>query len=226
MASLKTWSVGLALLCACGSQEKGAADPSSVGAGGDTVHVAIANDGSMTFDGRRVDPADLTARARELTRNHRGLKFVLDAEREVSFLNVISAVERLRAGNAANVTFGSLLASTSVTSTPAAKAGGGAGVAAAGPEPRANVPAGTKWDCAFPLAAERGGKDEANVLVRVHVESDGRPLSVDVLEDPGGGFGNAAKKCAMDKAYEAPRDSTGKPIRATTFPFYIHFLTR
>jgi hypothetical protein len=199
----------------------------------ETVRVAIANDGATTFDGTKVDGAELTNRARDAARAQPHLKIVVDAEREVSFQLVMAAVEKMRAGGVSNVTFGSMLASppTGTTPSPTAKSSppnvGAAGPATGPtPEPHASVAVGTKWDCPFPLPNERGGKEEANVLVVVHVENDGKPLSVDVLEDPGGGFGAAAKKCALEKAYQAPRDVNGKPLRATTFPFYIHFVMK
>jgi biopolymer transport protein ExbD len=211
-----------ALLVGCASSTT--PPPTTTAANNNTtpIHVAIQNDGAMTLDGKKVDSAAaLTAQTREAVRMRPNVKVVIDAEREVAFQNVMGAVERVRAGGVQDVTFGAMLASTSSTTTNTA-----APVMSKGPtpEPHASVAVGTKWDCAFPSPAERKGKDEANVLVVVHVETDGKPLSVDVLQDPGGGFGAAATKCALEKAYQSPRDVNGRPIRSTTFPFFIHFV--
>lgn len=183
------------------------------------VHVAIARDGSTSIDGKGVSSAELTNRARAQSDAH----FVVDAEREVSFQVLVATLERLRAGGVNDIALGVILAS----SDPSAKASGGA--APAGPTtgptppPRATLTPGTKWDCPFPAGAT---KADANVLVVVHVEPDGKPVSADVLEDPGEGFGDAAKKCALEKAYVAAHDVNGQPVRAATFPFYIHFVAR
>ena len=192
-----------------------------------TVRVAIARDGSTTFDGKKADGGELTDRTREAARQQPNLKLLVDAERETSFQLVLSAVERMKAGGASNITFGTVVVaapSPASTQTAAPTAKAATPVTGPTPAPHASIPTNTKWDCAFPTAG--GGRSEANVLVRVHVETDGKPLSVDVLEDPGAGFAEAAKTCALGKAYEAARDVNGQPIRATTFPFYIHFVTK
>lgn len=185
-----------------------------------TVRVAIAHDGSTSINGKSVAPAELTTQARAAGDAH----FVVDAEREVSFQVLVSTLERLKAGGATDIALGTILAS----SDPTAKAAGAAPTPPSGPAtgptppPRATLTPGTKWDCPFP-AGDTKTKD-ANVLVVVHVEPDGKPVSADVLEDPGGGFGEAAKKCALEKAYVAAHDVNGQPVRAATFPFYIHFV--
>lgn len=185
------------------------------------VHVAIARDGSTSLDGKPAAGNELTTRAHELANAH----FVVDAEREVSYGVLLGTLERLRAGGANDIALGIILAS----SDPSTKAAGLASATPTGPAtgptppPRASITPGTKWDCPFPSGA---AKADANVLVVVHVESDGKPVSADVLEDPGAGFGDAAKKCALDKAYVAAHDVNGQPVRAATFPFYIHFVAK
>lgn len=171
------------------------------------VHVAIAHDGTTTIDGKPFTGNELTSRAHEQSSAH----FVVDAEREVSFQVLLSTLERLKAGGANDIALGTILA----TSDPTAKASGPT------PPPRATLVPGTKWDCPFPAGA---AKADAQVLLVVHVEPDGKPVSADVMEDPGNGFGDAAKKCALDKAYVAAHDVNGQPVRAATFPFYIHFV--
>lgn len=243
--------VVISSLVACSGARSKTTAPASAA---DIVHVTIARDGSTTFEGRRVDSSELPVRAHETIAAHPNATVMIDAEREVSFQVVMTTVERLRQGGANHVAFGSIVAPSAPgnePSSPSASAfvsaangaapalvampagGGGAtsGVVATRPrhatgptpDPHALVPVNTKWDCAFP--SERGPK-EAAVLVRVHVETDGKPLSVDVLEDPGAGFGAAAKRCALDKAYQPARDVNGQAVRSTTFPFYIQFVTK
>ena len=229
LAKLSATFVASISLLGCG----GSTPPRSASTTGasypETVRVTVAHDGTTTFDGNKVDPAELTARTREAARQQPNLKLLVDAERETSFQLVMSAVERIKAGGGTNVGFGTIVAASApATSTEAAAPAAKGAHPVTGPTlaSHASVPTGTKWDCPFPTAAERSGKREANVLVRVHVENDGKPLSVDVLEDPGSGFAEAAKTCALGKAYEAARDVNGQPIRATTFPFYIQFVTK
>ncbi|MBX3227729.1 MAG: hypothetical protein KIT84_15340 [Labilithrix sp.] len=206
----------LGLVSGCSMESKFANDAKK-----STVHVAIARDGSTTMDGKPASGNELTTRAHENADAH----FVVDAEREVSFQVLLSTLERLRAGGANDIALGIILAS----SDPSAKAAGSAAPPPSGPAtgptppPRAAITPGTRWDCPFPANA---AKTDANVLVVVHVETDGKPVSADVLEDPGGGFGEAAKKCALEKAYVAAQDVNGQPVRAATFPFYIHFVAK
>jgi hypothetical protein len=188
----------LVVLAACGLVMVGCSVESKFAEPKRAVHVAIAHDGATSIDGKSV------------------------SEREVSFSVLVATLERLRAGGVNDIALGVILAS----SDPTAKASG-APPAPAGPAtgptppPRAQITPGTKWDCPFPASSTKG---EANVLVVVHVEPDGKPVSADVLEDPGNGFGEAAKKCALEKAYVAAHDVNGQPVRAATFPFYIHFV--
>lgn len=61
-------------------------------------------------------------------------------------------------------------------------------------------------------------------MVRVTVDADGTPLAAEVLEDPGHGYATAAKECAMKaRVYVVAKDADGKPVRAKSFPFRIHF---
>ncbi|KYF51318.1 hypothetical protein BE08_45435 [Sorangium cellulosum] len=83
----------------------------------------------------------------------------------------------------------------------------------AGPWPR----------CPFPEEAERGGVDRGTVVLRVYVETDGSARWVQVLHDPGNGFGQAAVACAMHKRYLPGKDASGMPLAAWTAPFAFLF---
>jgi hypothetical protein len=93
---------------------------------------------------------------------------------------------------------------------------------AVAPPSRATV--GLKeWDCAFPPEADTAGIDEAAVLLRAQVDASGRAIAVTVVQDPGHGFGEAARVCAMLAAYEPARDDRGQPMEAMTNVFRVHF---
>jgi len=110
---------------------------------------------------------------------------------------------------------------------------GGTGTAPAPPPPPppkddksrvAGLLGSSDWnDCPFPAEADAEQIDRQTVLIKVNVKPDGSPLSVDVVQDPGHGFGREAKKCAMRKKYAAGMDANGQPIASTTKPFRVRF---
>lgn len=79
------------------------------------------------------------------------------------------------------------------------------------------------WDCGFPSEADPDKITYAVVLVAVTVRADGSAESVDVLDDPGNGFGRVARACALGHRFLAALDREGRAIRATTRPFAIGF---
>jgi protein TonB len=74
-------------------------------------------------------------------------------------------------------------------------------------------------DC-FPDGAS---VDTAVVQVAVTVSADGKAMRVEVLSDPGQGFGAAARVCAMMRSYRPARDKAGRPVTSKTPPFRIRF---
>jgi protein TonB len=78
-------------------------------------------------------------------------------------------------------------------------------------------------DCPFPGEADAEQIDRQAVLIKVHVKPDGSPESVDVVQDPGHGFGREARKCAMRKKYAPGLDPNGNPIGSITKPFRVRF---
>ena len=79
------------------------------------------------------------------------------------------------------------------------------------------------WDCGFPWEADRDRIDHAVAQVAVTVKADGTATSVDIVFDPGHGFGRVAKSCAMKQHFDAGLDHDGHPITATTRPFAVRF---
>jgi protein TonB len=89
---------------------------------------------------------------------------------------------------------------------------------------RASVNASdTEWNCPFPAEANADQIDDARVPIQVDVRTDGTPVAVRVLRDPGHGFGRAAQRCAMSKRFLPALDHDGSPIAGTTNSFVVHF---
>jgi periplasmic protein TonB len=88
-----------------------------------------------------------------------------------------------------------------------------------GPAP----PRSDGWPCRFPEEADRLGVDEAVVLFTVMVRADGIPESVEILRDPGAGFGEAARACVMSRRFRPALDASGNPARGSTPPIRLRF---
>ncbi|MDI3284832.1 energy transducer TonB [Polyangium sp. 15x6] len=80
------------------------------------------------------------------------------------------------------------------------------------------------WDCDFPAEAEAAGIRNALVVLQILVRADGRAQKVDVVSDPGHGFGAQARYCAAQHHYRPALDRTGKPIQASLGPVRIRFV--
>ena len=81
------------------------------------------------------------------------------------------------------------------------------------------------WPCGWPSEAEDLDLEEAFVTVRVSVQPDGSLSDVQVLSDPGYGFGRRAVQCARTKVkFDPALDAAGQPIAGTTPPLRIRFI--
>jgi len=79
------------------------------------------------------------------------------------------------------------------------------------------------WNCPWPAEADAQQVDEQTVVLRANVRADGRADQVDVLSDPGFGFGAAARLCALGTHFEPARDAAGQPVAAQSPPIRVHF---
>ena len=79
------------------------------------------------------------------------------------------------------------------------------------------------WNCPWPAEADAEQINEQTVVLRATVRADGRADRVDVLSDPGFGFGDAARICALRTRFEAARDAAGQPIPSQSPPIRVHF---
>ena len=81
----------------------------------------------------------------------------------------------------------------------------------------------TSWDCPFPPEADAEQIDQAVASVIVTVRPDGTVQSVKVAEDPGYGFGRAARICALSRRFSPALDKTGQPTTGVTPPIRVRF---
>jgi protein TonB len=79
------------------------------------------------------------------------------------------------------------------------------------------------WNCPWPAEADAEHVNEQTVVLQASVRADGRAEHVDVLSDPGFGFGAAARLCALRTRFEPARDAAGQPIVAQSPPIRVHF---
>ncbi|HRI65049.1 MAG TPA: energy transducer TonB [Polyangium sp.] len=81
----------------------------------------------------------------------------------------------------------------------------------------------TSWDCPFPPEADAEQIDQAVASVVVTVRPDGSVQSVKVVEDPGYGFGRAARICALARKFSPGLDKSGQPATMATPPIRVRF---
>jgi protein TonB len=79
------------------------------------------------------------------------------------------------------------------------------------------------WNCPWPAEADAEQVNEQTVVLQASVGADGRANRVDVLSDPGFGFGAAARLCALHTRFEPAREAAGQPIPAQSPPIRVHF---
>jgi periplasmic protein TonB len=86
------------------------------------------------------------------------------------------------------------------------------------------MPMGTSWsDCGFPAEAQLDGVEFGIVKLVVMVSAEGRAKAVTILSDPGSGFGNHARQCAMRRTYKPALDKLGQAVVSSTPPFTVKF---
>jgi periplasmic protein TonB len=111
-----------------------------------------------------------------------------------------------------------------VSASPVVGAAAAVAPAAIGPDrSRTAIPLATDWNCSRLFPADEQAGNQASVLIAVTVGSGGEPRSVVVLRDPGHGFAQAARTCALGERYRPALDRTGNPIVAATPPITVRF---
>ncbi len=84
-------------------------------------------------------------------------------------------------------------------------------------------PGGSEWDCSALYPGDPNAPDAAAVMVQVRTDVRGKPSSVQILRDPGHGFGAAARACALRQTYQPARDADGHDVPGQTRPFLVRF---
>lgn len=80
-----------------------------------------------------------------------------------------------------------------------------------------------QWQCPWPQQADSADINQQTVVIRVVVKPNGFAERVDVVSDPGFGFGAAARACALHTRFEPARDRQGNRIAATSPPIRVRF---
>ena len=97
----------------------------------------------------------------------------------------------------------------------------------AAPTPDRSRPAtlmhGELWSWSCPWPTEADAIDDAVAVVRITVDPAGRAARVDVVNDPGYGFGREARKCALRETYAPALDRDGRAVLGTTKPIRVRF---
>jgi hypothetical protein len=88
---------------------------------------------------------------------------------------------------------------------------------------RASLP---QWRCVIPHEASKLGIDSASPVIRVLVGQDGTAKSVNILDDPGRGYGRVAAACAKLIRFKPASDVNGDSIEAMTPPIRVNFRAR
>ena len=109
--------------------------------------------------------------------------------------------------------------------SPQGVAGGTGAPAAklAGPDrSRSASVGGTEWNAPFPPEADTAQIDEAYVTLQIDVRADGSASAVQVISDPGNGFGREARRYALTQHFQAAQDHDGNAITGT-IKTRVHF---
>jgi protein TonB len=115
--------------------------------------------------------------------------------------------------------------SKTAVAEPTAKAEGVAKKVVRGPsQAKPPGPSREDWACAWPEEAQESDLRDARVSVKVGVDRDGAPESVQIIASPAASFAEAARQCAMGEQYRAALDDDGHHIAGTTPLFVVHFV--
>lgn len=187
-------------------QQTGPAATTSTGAAAPTVpnqpapgvfRIEVAKDGGLSIEGSALkNPSELAERARASAKNRPDLLVVVTAESDTPFGVVYNAYEIAKTAGFRNVT----IAHGRVATAASAK-------------PQQSVPMLVSGDT-FTCEVTKPVDDLKNksAFVAIHVGPDGAAQTVDILEDPGSGLGDAARTCALAQKYRPAVDASGKPI--------------
>jgi periplasmic protein TonB len=107
---------------------------------------------------------------------------------------------------------------------PASRAPSNTGSEPASPSVASAPRSSRGWNCGFPKEAQDAGITSGKAVLLVLVAADGSPERVQILDDPGSGFGAMAARCALAKSFRPAKDEHGNPIRGWTPRITVRFL--
>lgn len=113
--------------------------------------------------------------------------------------------------------------STTAVESPAAVIGGKPDAPAADFSRPASA-AHRYWSCPWPDEEQTTDVRDVRVTIRVRVDADSNPASVQIVNAPPGGFAAAARRCAEGEAFLAAHDVQGRSISSLTAPFVVQFV--
>lgn len=158
--------------------------------------IEVAKDGSLSIEGAAVaNPRELAERARASAKDRPDLLVIVAADKETPFAHVLNAYEIAKTSGFSRVIIGEGRVPHTKTATP-----------------QQSVPmllAGDAWKCSVHQHIE--GLDQKSAFIAIHVGPDGVAQTVDILEDPGSGLGDAARMCALNQTYRPAVDAKGNP---------------
>jgi hypothetical protein len=152
---------------------------------------------ALSIEGTPVkNGGELAERARTSAATRPDLLVIVTAESDTPYGLVYNAYETAKGAGFKNVT----IAQGRVATAASAK-------------PQQSIPMLASGDT-FPCEVSKHVDDLKNksAFIAIHVGPDGVAQTVDVLEDPGSGLGDAARVCAMAQKYRPAVDASGKPI--------------
>lgn len=162
-------------------------------------HIEVAKDGALTIEGAHVaSPRELAERARASARANPDLLVIIAADPDTPFSHVLTAHDVAKQSGFSRVTISQGKASSPASSSTAPSQ-----------RPVPTLRAGDSWKCSISHHVDR--LEEKSVFVAIHVGPDGNPQTVDVLDDPGFGLGDAARICALNQTFDPALDANGKP---------------
>jgi periplasmic protein TonB len=81
-----------------------------------------------------------------------------------------------------------------------------------GARPKSRSPAATARE---PARLPDSREGTTTVALKVTVAADGSPKDVEVVRDPGHGFGDVAQRCALSRRWSPALDHEGSPVGGT-----------
>lgn len=160
--------------------------------------IEVAKNGSLSIEGTPVNgPSELGERARASAKERPDLLVVVAAEMDTPFGTVLNAYEIAKSAGFHNVILGQPRGKVPQTASAT---------------PQQSIPQLASGD-SFKCATERRIENlqAKSAFIAIHVGPDGVAQTVDILEDPGDGLGEAARVCAMAQQYRPAVDASGKP---------------